>query len=101
MSKSYEALRALIPDVVHCLCAAEGREFMNIRQVVSKYTASGELIQRDYHLCDCDDVMNDVRQARRIGCIIKSDGSTVTVKRYLSSGSYYVAEYSEIQEVQS
>lgn len=96
MSKSYEALRTLIPDVAHALCEAEGVTGMDIRMVVSKYAPSGALISRDYHVCDRDDLMNDVRRARHIGCVIRSDGEKVTVRRYLSSGDYFIAEYSPI-----
>lgn len=92
----YNKVRALIPDVVHALCEAEGITGKDIRMVASKYAPSGNLISRDYHLYDIDDLYNDLRRAKAMRCIIKSDGERVTIKRYLSSGDYYILEYSPI-----
>lgn len=91
-----ERLRILlekIPAVVTQIAEYEGVRVKECLLTVYGYTANGLPLSLDHFWLNKKELLEHLERAESQGCEIMKQGQTITVRRNLPDGKYYIAEY--------
>ena len=83
----------IIPHVVAQMAEYEGIRVRPILLTVYGYTPNGLILSIDHFWLEKKDLRAQLDQAEAQGCDVDLQGHTITVRRNLPDGKYYIAKY--------
>ena len=83
----------IMPNVASQMAEYEGIRVRPILLTVYGYTPNGLILSIDHFWLEKKDLRAQLDQAEAQGCDVDLQGHTITVRRNLPDGKYYIAKY--------
>ena len=99
-NRYFQALEK-IPFVIVQLAEYDGVRIRDFLLTVREYTPSGLQLLANHFWLDKKELLAHVEQAAAIGCEIGIEGKTITIRRNLPDGKYFIAVYEPTEKAQS
>lgn len=91
-NRYFQALKK-IPSVIAQMAEHEGVRIRDYLLTVRGFTPGGLQLSLDHFWLDKKELLAHVEQAEEQGCTICVEGKTITIRRNLPDGKYFVAVY--------